>query len=59
MAIRDILLLGNPKLYEKSIPVQQEELPNLLPQIELMWNSIVDIKKTMVSEELLPHLKLD
>lgn len=44
MAIRDILLLGNPKLYEKSIPVQQEELPNLLPQIELMWNSIVDIK---------------
>lgn len=46
MAIKDILLLGNPKLHEISSPVQKEELPALLPQIQLMWDSILDIRKT-------------
>ena len=46
MAIKDILLLGNPKLYEVSTEVKKEELTGLLPQIELLWESILDIRKT-------------
>lgn len=46
MAIQDILLLGNPKLHEISSQVNKRELPQLLPQIELMWESILDIRKT-------------
>ena len=46
MAIKDILLLGNPKLYEISAEVKKEELPALLPQIELMWQCILDFRKT-------------
>ena len=46
MAIKDILLLGNPKLHEVSEPIEKHELPALLPYIELMWESIVDIKRT-------------
>ena len=46
MAIKDILLLGNPKLYEISTDVKKEELPSLLPQIKLMWESIADIRNT-------------
>jgi len=46
MAIKDILLLGNPKLHETSSPVTWDELSKLLPQIELMWESILDIRKT-------------
>jgi peptide deformylase len=44
MAIKDILLLGNSKLYEVSTEVDKEELTGLLPQIELMWESILDIR---------------
>jgi len=46
MAIKDILLLGDPKLYEVSSPVNKNELPIFLPQIELMWESILDIRNT-------------
>lgn len=45
MAISDILLLGNPQLYEKSEPVEKNELPALIPQIELMYNTILDFRK--------------
>lgn len=44
MAVSDILLLGNPKLYEISDPVLPEELPELLPEIELMFNTIIDFR---------------
>jgi peptide deformylase len=46
MAIKDILLLGNPRLYDISSPVLKDELPQFLPQIELMWESIMDIRNT-------------
>ena len=45
MAVSDILLLGNPKLYEKSIPVKKEELPVLLQPIELMFDTVIDFRK--------------
>lgn len=44
MAVKDILLLGNPNLYEISTEAHKNELPKLFPQIELMWESIVDIR---------------
>ena len=46
MAISDILLLGNPELHRVSLPVDQNELKTLMPKIQLMWNSILDIQLT-------------
>ena len=40
MAISDILLLGNPLLYEKSIPVKKEEVEGLLPFIGEMQRTV-------------------
>ena len=45
MAVNDILLLGNPLLYEKSEPVQTEEIPLLFPKIELMFDTVIDFRK--------------
>jgi len=45
MAIKDILLLGNPLLYEKSEPVRLEEIPALLPKLDLMYETILDFRK--------------
>lgn len=45
MVIQDILLLGNPKLLEISSQVEENDLPKLLPQIELMRESILDIRR--------------
>jgi peptide deformylase len=44
MAIKNILLLGNPLLYEKSEPVLTEEIPALLPKIELMFDTVIDFR---------------
>jgi peptide deformylase len=44
MPISDILLLGNPLLYEKSEPVQPEEIPVLFPKIELMFETVIDFR---------------
>lgn len=46
MAIKDILLLGDPCLYKTAEPVLKDELPDLQAYIELMWESILDIRKT-------------
>ena len=45
MAIKDILLIGNPLLYEKSKPVLVEEIPALLPKLDLMFESVLDFRK--------------
>jgi len=45
MAVSDILLLGNPLLYEKSEPVHPEEIALLFPKIELMFDTVVDFRK--------------
>jgi peptide deformylase len=45
MAVKDILLLGNPLLYEKSSPVAFEEINVLLPQVHLMFETILDFRK--------------
>ena len=38
---KEILLLGNPKLYEKSAPVTEAELTNLAPVIEDLHDTLM------------------
>jgi peptide deformylase len=45
MAVKDIVLLGNPLLYEKSLPVEKTEIKKLLPQIRLMAETVIDFRK--------------
>jgi peptide deformylase len=45
MAVSDILLLGNPLLYEKTTPVKQHEIKQLLPKLDLMFQTILDFKE--------------
>jgi peptide deformylase len=44
MAVKDILLLGNPLLYENSVPVKREEVNGLLPEIDLMFETVLDFR---------------
>ncbi|MFW5773205.1 MAG: peptide deformylase [Tangfeifania sp.] len=45
MAVKDILLLGDPRLYEKADSVKKEEVPQLLPKIDLMFETVLDFIK--------------
>lgn len=45
MAVSDIILLGNPLLYEKSKAVEKEEISDLLPKINLMFETVIDFRK--------------
>ena len=45
MPVRDILLLGNPKLYEKSRPVGFEELNDLKPVVDNLHDTMMDFRK--------------
>jgi len=45
MAVKDILLLGNPKLYEVSSPVKEEELDSVKPVIEDLHDTLTDFRK--------------
>jgi peptide deformylase len=45
MAVSDILLLGNPLLYEKSKIVEPDEIDSLLPKIDLMFETVLDFRK--------------
>ena len=45
MAVKDILLLGNPLLNEVSAPINKQDLNRLQPQIDLMFETIIDFRK--------------
>jgi len=45
MAVRDILLLGNPKLYEISELVQRDELERLREVVTDLHDTLMDFKK--------------
>ncbi len=45
MAVREILRLGNPKLYEISEPIRQEELPSLNPIIQDLHDTMMDFRE--------------
>ncbi|MCP4689508.1 MAG: peptide deformylase, partial [Desulfobacterales bacterium] len=45
MAVRDILLLGNPRLYERSEPVAENERKGLVEIVEDLHDTLMDFKK--------------
>jgi len=45
MPVRDILLLGNPKLYETCAPVEPIELESLKPVITDLHDTMMDFRK--------------
>ena len=45
MAIKEILLLGNPKLYEVSEPVTEKELDFIKPVITDLHDTMLDFRK--------------
>lgn len=45
MAVRQILLLGNPQLYERSKMVREEEIEDIKPLTEDLHDTLMDFKK--------------
>ena len=45
MAVREVLLLGNPKLYEISEPVKRDELKAIADVIPDLHDTLMDFKK--------------
>lgn len=45
MAVKEILLLGNPKLYEVCTQVKEDELDSLKPVIEDLHDTLMDFRK--------------
>ena len=45
MAIREILLLGNPKLYEICEPIERKEVDNLPSIVQDLHDTLIDFKK--------------
>jgi peptide deformylase len=46
MTIKDILLIGDPRLYEISEPVRQEELPEIAPIVAQLGAVIKEFRAT-------------
>lgn len=44
MAVKEILLLGNPKLYEVCTPVKEDELDAVKPFIEDLHDTLMDFR---------------
>ena len=45
MAVKDVLLLGDSRLYDLAEPVEKGEVPELLPKIDLMFETVLDFRK--------------
>lgn len=45
MAVREVLLLGNPQLYEKSAMVGEEEIEDIEPLIADLHDTLMDFRK--------------
>jgi peptide deformylase len=45
MALSEIVMLGDPRLLEKSVPVNKEELSALAPSFEKMWRLIAQFRE--------------
>ncbi len=45
MAVREILQLGNPRLYEVAEPVTQQEVPELLPVVTDLHDTMIDFRR--------------
>ena len=45
MAVRQVMLLGNPQLYERSRMVREEEIEDIEPLIEDLHDTLMNFKK--------------
>ena len=45
MPLNEIVKLGDPRLLEKSLPVEPEEIEKLMPDIEKMWRLIREFRE--------------
>lgn len=45
MAVKDILLLGNPLLYKKSEPVKKDEVANLIPFMDELSKTVTEFRR--------------
>jgi peptide deformylase len=45
MSLKNILLLGDPRLYEVSSPVIQSEIESLKPSIEILHNALMEFRE--------------
>jgi peptide deformylase len=45
MAVREILLLGNPRLYDACEPVEKEELPTLNSTVQDLHDSLMHFRE--------------
>lgn len=45
MAVREILLLGNPKLYQECAPVKEDELATLKPVVKDLHDTLLDFRR--------------
>jgi peptide deformylase len=45
MSIREVLLLGNPKLYESCAPVVEGEIESLRPIVQDLHNTLMDFRR--------------
>ena len=45
MSLKNILLLGDPRLYEPSVVVKKEELEEINPSIEILHQALMEYKK--------------
>ena len=44
MAVKEILLLGNPKLYNVSVPVAQDQLDHIKPVVKDLHDTMMDFR---------------
>ncbi|MEI3614562.1 peptide deformylase [Pseudogracilibacillus sp. SO30301A] len=44
MAVKEILLLGDPKLHDSSIPVEENEIEMLMPVVQDLHDTLMDFK---------------
>jgi peptide deformylase len=45
MAVREVLLLGNPQLYEASTPVREGEVEHIRPLVEDLHDTLMDFRR--------------
>jgi len=45
MSVKDVLLLGNPRLYEISSPVVRDELSSIKPVIDDLHDTLIDFRE--------------
>jgi len=45
MSVREVLLLGNPKLYESCAPVVEGEIESLRPIVQDLHDTLMDFRR--------------